>query len=109
MIAYKLVRKLKDGSLAPLFINKKQRLPIGEWMQAEDHPTKGYAVRPGWHCLLKPEASHLSKKGRMLVKVEDMITINELIKWLKNKDYLRDSGESIRQEFLREARGIDLS
>lgn len=45
----------------------------------------------------------------MWVKVEDMITINELIKWLKNKDYLRDSGESIRQEFLREARGIDLS
>ena len=42
-------------------------------------------------------------------KVQDMITINELIKWLKNKDYLRDSGESIRQEFLREARGIDLS
>ena len=109
MIAYKLVRKLKDGSLAPLFINKKQRLPIGEWMQAEDHPTKVYAVRPGWHCLLKPEASRLSKKGRMWVKVEDMITINELIKWLKNKDYLRDSGESIRQEFLREARGIDLS
>ena len=70
MIAYKLVRKLKDGSLAPLFINKKQRLPIGEWMQAEDHPTKGYAVRPGWHCLLKPEAPHLSKNGRVWVKVE---------------------------------------
>lgn len=46
MIAYKLVRKLKDGSLAPLFINKKQRIPIGEWMQAEDHPTEGYTLTP---------------------------------------------------------------
>lgn len=70
MIAYKLVRKLKDGSLAPLFINKKQRLPIGEWMQAEDHPTKVHAVRPGWHCLLKPEASHLSKKAECGLKLK---------------------------------------
>lgn len=45
MIVYKLFRKLKDGSLAPLFINKKSRLPIGITLKAETHPTKGFTVR----------------------------------------------------------------
>ncbi len=62
MIVYKLVRKMKDGSLSPLFINKKSRLPIGVWLTAETYPTKGFAERTGWHCTIKPEAPHLSKK-----------------------------------------------
>lgn len=70
MEAYKLVRVLKDGSLAPLFINKKSRLRIGQWMEAEDHPTKGYSHRKGWHCSLTGNLPHLSKKGRILFKVE---------------------------------------
>ena len=71
MIAYKLVRKLKDGSLSPLFINKKARLPLGIWLDAEDHKTKGYAHRKGWHCILKPEAPHLYKKeSRVWIEVE---------------------------------------
>ena len=49
MIAYKLLRIRKDGSIGPLFINQKQRVPIGEWLDAEDHPTSGFAHRPGWH------------------------------------------------------------
>jgi len=47
MIAYKLIRKMKDGSLSPLFINKKSRIPVGVWLEAENHPTKGYTVRKG--------------------------------------------------------------
>lgn len=70
MRAYKLIRKLKDGSLSPLFINKKSRIPIGVWLIAEEHPTNGYAVRKGWHCLLKPIAPHLSTKNRVWVVVE---------------------------------------
>lgn len=70
MVAYKLIRKLKDGSLSPLFINKKSRIPIGVWMNAEYHPTKGYAGRKGWHCTLKPNAPHLSEKDRVWVEVE---------------------------------------
>lgn len=70
MKAYKLVRKLKDGSLAPLFINKKSRFPIGVPLIAEPHQTKGFAFRPGWHCTLIPSAPHLSKKGRVWVEVE---------------------------------------
>lgn len=68
--AYKLVKKRKDGTLGPLFINKKQRMPIGEWMAAEDHPTKGYAHRMGWHCTLRKQAPHLSEKGRVWCEVE---------------------------------------
>lgn len=70
MIAYKLISKKKDGQLAPLFINRKLRIPIGVWMQAEDHPTKGYARRMGWHCTLQPVAPHLSTKNRVWVEVE---------------------------------------
>lgn len=70
MKGYKLFRLMKDGSLAPLFINKKQRITPGQWLPAEDHPTKGFAHRPGWHCCLKPEAPHLSKKGRVWCEVE---------------------------------------
>lgn len=70
MIAYKLVRKLKDGSLSPLFINKRMRIKLGETYVAECHPTKGFAVRPGWHCTSKPVAPHLSEKNRVWVKVD---------------------------------------
>jgi hypothetical protein len=68
-IAYKLLRNRKDGSIGPLFINQKQRIPIGKWMIAEDHPTKGYAHRMGWHCTVKPVAPHLSMKGRTWYEV----------------------------------------
>jgi hypothetical protein len=70
MKAYKLLRELKDGQIAPLFINKKLRIPIGEWIQAECHPTKGYVVRPFWHCTSQPFAPHLSEKGRVWYEIE---------------------------------------
>lgn len=59
MIAYKLFRLRKDGTLGPLFINARQRVQLGQWLQAEDHPTKGFAHRPGWHCMAEPVAPHL--------------------------------------------------
>jgi len=71
MKAYKLVRKMKsDGSLKPLFIGKTKAMKVGEWMTAECIPTKGFAVREGWHCCLKPIAPHLSEKNRVWVEVE---------------------------------------
>lgn len=78
MIAYKLLREMKDGSIAPLFINKKLRIKLNEWMQAEPHLTKGFAFRPGWHCTKEPIAPHLSMKGRAwyVVEIEDFITYN---------------------------------
>jgi len=76
MTAYKLLRRRKDGSIGPLFINRRQRIPIGEWLTAESHPTKGYAFRPGWHCLFLPVAPHLSLRGRIwfVVQIEDYKT-----------------------------------
>ena len=59
MIAYKLVRIKKDGKLYPLFINKTIPTPIGVWLEAEFHPTKGFAERKGWHCCFRPVAPHL--------------------------------------------------
>jgi len=59
MIVHKLVRQMKDGSFSPLFINKKMRIPLGEWLEAEDHPTSGFARRKGWHCTVDPHAPHL--------------------------------------------------
>lgn len=70
MIAYKLVRKLKDGNVTPLFINKSFKIPFNTWLEAESHPTKGFKVRPFWHCTSQPFAPHLSEKNRVWVKME---------------------------------------
>ena len=67
--AYKLVRKLKNGDIAPLFINKTQRLELGKKYFAELHETKGFKVRKGWHCCAVPVAPHLSKKDRVWVAI----------------------------------------
>jgi len=64
------MRKRKNGTLGPLFINRKKVVQIGGWLQAESHPTKGFAFRPGWHITHKPEAPHLSMRGRVWAKVE---------------------------------------
>ena len=70
MIAYKLLKLRKDGTIGPLFINTKQVIPLNKWLEAEDHPTKGYAHRPGWHVCLDTLAPHLTMKGRVWCKVE---------------------------------------
>lgn len=70
MMSCKLFRELKDGNVTSLFINKKVRLPFGVWMQAECHPTKGFAVRPFWHCTSNPIAPHPSMKNRVWCEVE---------------------------------------
>ena len=61
MKAYKLLRVLSDGTIHPLFINKSVPTPVGVWLPAECHPTKGFAVRQGWHCCFRPVAPHLAE------------------------------------------------
>jgi hypothetical protein len=68
--AYKLLRVRADGTIGPLFINARMRVPVGVWLPAEDHPTPGYAHRPGWHCTLAPFAPHLSERGRVWFEVQ---------------------------------------
>lgn len=45
-------------------------MPIGEWLKAEFHPTKGFSPRFGWHCTCYPYAPHLSEKDRIWVECE---------------------------------------
>ena len=70
MKAYKLFRKRKNGTLGPLFINKKLVVIPKQWMLAKPHRTKGFKFRPGWHCCSSPSAPHLSMKGRVWCEVE---------------------------------------
>ena len=70
MIAYKLFRQLKNGDITSLYINKSRRLPYNTWMEAEKYPTKGFALRPFWHCMEKPVAPHLSLKDRVWKRVD---------------------------------------
>ena len=70
MRAWKLLRKRKDETYGPLFIHQRLKMLPRVWYVAEDHPTKGYAHRPGFHCLLKPEAPHLTEKKRVWCEVE---------------------------------------
>jgi len=70
MIAYKLFRRLNSGNITSLFINKTKKLEYNIWMNAECFPTKGFKIRPYWHCTSKPTAPHLSEKNRVWLKVE---------------------------------------
>jgi hypothetical protein len=77
MIAYKLMRLRKDGTVGPLFINRRLRIPLNTWMTAEDHPTRGFAHRPGFHCTAKPIAPHLklsSDRVWYAVEIADFTT-----------------------------------
>lgn len=72
MKAYKLFRVRKDGTLGSLFIHRRQVIPVGVWLKAEPHLTKGYAFRPGWHCFPDLKAPHLTLDGRKWFVVEVM-------------------------------------
>ncbi len=67
---WKLLRLRADGTLGPLFINRKQVIEVGKFYPAEDHPTPGYQHRPGWHAAPRKHAPHLTTKGRVWARVE---------------------------------------
>jgi hypothetical protein len=67
---FKLFRVKKNGDITSLFINKTVALPVGKWIKAEPHPTKGFAFRPAWHSTEKQVAPHLSMRGRAWFEVE---------------------------------------
>lgn len=75
ILAYKLFRVRADGTLGSLFINRPRRVPVGKRLRAQTYPTKGFALRHGWHALKKPHAPHLSKRGRKfyVVKLEGCV------------------------------------
>lgn len=73
MKAYKLFRKKKNGKLGSLFIKRSQDIELGTWYASELNPTKGFAVRQGWHCCKEPKTPHLKmelKSGEVRVWAE---------------------------------------
>ena len=81
--AYKLFRTMKTKpGIYPLFIGKSKPTPVGEWIDAEFIPTKGFSERPGWHVGVLPTAPHLMKKdgtmqeGRVWAEVEIPADVN---------------------------------
>ena len=63
MLAYKLFEIDRNDRLYSLFINKRDNpIPQNVWLEAELHPTKGFAARKGWHCCTSVNgAPHLKK------------------------------------------------
>jgi hypothetical protein len=85
MIGYKLFRKRRDGTLSPLFIDRKRVLiPGGCWYAAENVPTKGYAIRPGWHICKEKRAPHLKKS-------EDRVWA--LVQFINHKEHKRPESQ----------------
>ena len=70
MRAWKLFAQRRDGTVGPLFINRRLRVPEDVWLPAETHPTTGFSVRPYWHACAEPVAPHLSERGRVWREVE---------------------------------------
>lgn len=96
MKAYKLFRtlKTKPGQIFPLFIGKTKATPVNQWIDAEMIPTKGFAIRPGWHAGVLPIAPHLRSKnnkrqtGRVWceIKVSDSIDYQPIADTSKTRD-----------------------
>lgn len=71
--AYKLFNRGKDGNLYPLYVNNKEPVPTGQWLEAKSGAMtdKGQvksklgplAYRPGWHSGDLPMAHHIGGKS----------------------------------------------
>jgi len=75
MIAYKLFKIRKDGSIGSLFINASEKYELNTWMDARPIKKNGFAFRQGFHCLINPSAPHLklelaTGEKRVFFKVE---------------------------------------
>lgn len=78
---YKLFRTDKEGNLYPLFVNAKQRVPLGKWLDAEagmmtpEGKVKSslgpLSYRAGWHAGDHPVATHIGGKSSKNVKKPD--------------------------------------
>lgn len=84
---YKLFEMDTNNNLYPLFIDKKTIYPIGEWIHAENHPTKGYAARPGLHVgqicsapwLMSADGTYKSQRSKYWKRVWCEVEYNATI------------------------------
>lgn len=104
---YKLFeRDKRTGKLYPLFIGKKEETKVGEWIHAEYLPTKGFAVRMGWHLganvpsaphLIGADGTYTSRRGKnfervwCIVEYNDNHNYNDYVETLPKKCITDDS------------------
>lgn len=85
--AYKLFIR-KGGGLYPLFVNAKDKIPVGKWIEAEVGPLAKsgkvksklgeLAFRPGWHSGDMPIATHIGGKSDNKLKAPDYRPDNQV-------------------------------
>ena len=106
---FKLFEMDTENNLYPLFIDKKTVYPIGEWIKAENHPTKGFATRPGLHVgqicsapwLMSADGTYKSQRSkywkRVWCEVEYNATVDytDVVEGLSKKcfvDHIPENG-----------------
>ena len=85
-IGYKLFEMdMRTKELYPLFIGKNEPTKMGIWIKAEHIPTKGFAVRSGWHIganlpsaphLIGANGTYVSKRGKNFERVWAIVEYN---------------------------------
>ena len=93
---YKLFEMDTEGNLYPLFIGKKEIVPIGQWIKAQNLPTKGYAARPGWHLgqicsapwLMGADGTYKSQRGKSWKRVWCEVEYNASIDYTPVVEHL---------------------
>lgn len=85
--AYKLFVR-KGGGLYPLFVNAKEKIPVGKWIEADIGPLMAsgkvkskigqLAFRPGWHSGNMPIATHIGGKSNNTLKAPDYRPENQV-------------------------------
>lgn len=88
---YKLFEQ-KNDKLYPLFIDKNTPIPVDTWLTAENHTTKDFAPRPGWHIGEIPDAPWLkgydgTDKGIYKSRFKHGKRVWCEVEYMKNIDY----------------------
>lgn len=87
---FKLFEQDRFGNTYPLFIDKKEVIPVGVWMQAKFVPTKGFSPRGGWHLgayvpdapwLKSADGTYKSQRGKTFRRVWGWCEYNATINY----------------------------
>lgn len=93
---YKLFEMDSSGNLYPLFIGKKDAMPVGEWIKAQVLPTRGFAIRPGLHLgevcsapwLMSADGTYKSQRGKTWKRVWCEVEYNASIDYTPVVEHL---------------------
>lgn len=85
MKVYKMFDLHKDGTLGPLYVNRADRMPLNEWLEAKMGPAADEthvksklgnlsSKHPGFHCTTVPFSDWIGKKqdGQLVRRVNNV-------------------------------------